>query len=98
MFTFSTCGYEHSIANMGGLLLGLLLGPSETVTWNGYWYNLSLATLGNVVGGAIFVAGLYWIGSPRARALRVRPEESLNGEAPPDQALPGLVTAEAVKR
>jgi nitrite transporter len=67
MFTFITSGYEHSIANMCGLALGLLLPHGETITWGGYWYNLGLATLGNVIGGAVFVAGLYWLGSPKAR-------------------------------
>jgi nitrite transporter NirC len=68
MFTFITCGYEHSIANMCGLMLGLLLPHSDyLISWQGYGYNLTLATLGNIVGGAFFVAGLYWIGSPKAR-------------------------------
>jgi len=69
MFTFITCGYEHSIANMFGLLLGLFLphGDFPGITWNGYAYNLALATLGNIVGGALFVAGVYWVGSPKAR-------------------------------
>jgi nitrite transporter NirC len=67
MFTFITSGYEHSIANMCGLMLGLLIPHGEGITWLGYAYNLSLATLGNTVGGAIFVAGLYWMGSPKAR-------------------------------
>jgi nitrite transporter NirC len=69
MFTFITSGFEHSIANMCGLMLGLLL-PHESfagITWDGYWYNLGLATLGNVGGGAFFVAGMYWLGSPKAR-------------------------------
>lgn len=68
MFTFITCAYEHSIANMTGLMLGLLL-PHEgfAITWQGYGYNLGLATLGNIVGGAVFVAGFYWVGSPKAR-------------------------------
>src|SRR5438128_8895329 len=66
MFTFITSGYEHSVANMFGLALGLLVPHPDTISWAGYWYNLGLATLGNVVGGAVFVAGLYWIGSPRA--------------------------------
>src|SRR5256714_11293923 len=48
MFTFITSGYEHSVANMCGLLLGLFLPHTEAVTWAGYWYNLGLATLGNV--------------------------------------------------
>jgi nitrite transporter NirC len=67
MFTFITSGFEHSIANMCGLMLGLLLPHSEGITWAGYAYNLGLATLGNILGGAGFVAGLYWIGSPTAR-------------------------------
>jgi nitrite transporter NirC len=68
MFLFITSGYEHSVANMCGLMLGLLL-PHEglNVTWGGYGYNLALSTLGNVIGGAGFVAGAYWLGSPRAR-------------------------------
>jgi nitrite transporter NirC len=68
MFTFITCGYEHSIANMCGLMLGVLL-PHEgfNISWSGYGYNLAFATLGNIIGGAIFVAGAYWIGSPKAR-------------------------------
>src|SRR5438876_12266647 len=67
MFTFITSGFEHSIANMCGLLIGLLLPHPETVTWSGYAYNLALATLGNIAGGALFVAGAYWLGSPTAR-------------------------------
>jgi nitrite transporter NirC len=69
MFTFITSGYEHSIANMCGLMLGLLLPDhGSAITWSGYGYNLGLATVGNVIGGAVFVAGVYWVGSPEARA------------------------------
>jgi nitrite transporter NirC len=72
MFTFITSGFEHSIANMCGLMLGLLLPDHGTgITLGGYWYNLGLATLGNIVGGAIFVGVLYWIGSPKARQQAV---------------------------
>jgi len=78
MFTFITSGYEHSIANMCGLLLGLLVPHGESITWTGYAYNVGLATVGNVIGGAIFVAGVYWIGSPKARALAAEPALSLN--------------------
>jgi nitrite transporter NirC len=76
MFTFITSGYEHSIANMCGLMLGLLVPHGEGITWAGYAYNLGLATLGNVIGGALFVAGLYWIGSPNARAKPVEKEQA----------------------
>lgn len=72
MFTFITSGYEHSVANMCGLMIGLLLPHGETITWGGYMYNLGLATLGNIVGGAIFVAGAYWLGSPEVRTAGER--------------------------
>jgi nitrite transporter NirC len=82
MFTFITSGYEHSIANMFGLALGLLVPHPETITWGGYWYNIGLATLGNIVGGAVFVAGLYWIGSPKAREqAQAQLEESVQETA-----------------
>src|SRR5262245_16473376 len=67
MFTFITSGYEHSIANMFGLAVGVLIPHGEAISWAGYWYNLGLATAGNILGGAVFVAGLYWLGSPEAR-------------------------------
>jgi nitrite transporter NirC len=73
MFTFITCAYEHSIANMCGLMLGLLLDHASFpgITVEGYAYNLGLSTLGNIVGGALFVAGMYWLGSPGARTPKV---------------------------
>src|SRR6266851_5297171 len=87
MFTFITCGYEHSIANMCGLLLGLFLphGSFPGITWQGYAYNLGLATVGNIVGGAVFVAGMYWLGSPKAReaAAPAATTESENGVLEP---------------
>jgi nitrite transporter NirC len=54
---------------MCGLLLGLLLdsGSVPGISLTGYGYNLGLATLGNIIGGALFVAGAYWMGSPKAR-------------------------------
>jgi nitrite transporter NirC len=82
MFTFITCGFEHSIANMFGLLLGLLVPHSESISWAGYWYNLGLATLGNIVGGAVFVAGMYWLGSPEIRPAVQPARESALESAP----------------
>jgi nitrite transporter NirC len=82
MFTFITSGFEHSIANMCGLMLGYLLPDHGAgITFAGYWYNLGLATLGNIVGGAVFVGLLYWIGSPKAREVAAAPipEPHFNG-------------------
>ena len=99
MFTFITSGYEHSVANMCGLMLGLLLPHGEAVSWAGYWYNVGLATLGNIVGGAVFVAGLYWAGSPGARErlsvpIEVTAAPSANGHAAPADPGPPRVLAE----
>jgi nitrite transporter NirC len=82
MFTFITCGFEHSVANMFGLLLGLLVPHGESISWAGYWYNLGLATLGNIVGGAAFVAGMYWLGSPEIRPAVQPAQESALESAP----------------
>jgi nitrite transporter NirC len=80
MFTFITCAYEHSIANMCGLMLGLLMDHASypTITLEGYAYNLGLSTLGNIIGGAVFVAGVYWLGSPGARS-----QPQVEAPAPP---------------
>jgi nitrite transporter NirC len=102
MFTFITCGYEHSIANMCGLFLGILLPHGDAITWSGYWYNLSLATFGNVIGGAGFVAMMYWLGSPKshytaAPAPEVKPApefQSTNGIAHSPLPEPALVGRE----
>jgi nitrite transporter NirC len=95
MFTFITCGYEHSIANMCGLMLGILLPhdvASINVTWGGYWYNLALATFGNIIGGAIFVGGAYWLGSARARFQAAPVDAEANGQP---QAVPAVAETAA---
>jgi nitrite transporter NirC len=94
MFTFFTCGFEHSVANMCGLMLGLLLPHAETITWTGYAYNLSLATLGNIVGGALFVAGVYWLGSPCARHRPAAEHPLGEGLAPAAHSVVVPVTVE----
>ena len=61
VFAFMICGFEHSIANMGILALGLLNAGSEAVSIGGYVYNLALSTLGNIIGGMLFVALPYYM-------------------------------------
>jgi nitrite transporter NirC len=95
MFTFITSGFEHSIANMCGLMLGLLLPHSEAISWTGYWYNLGLATMGNIVGGAIFVAGMYWLGSPTAREQRKEGQYFYPEDLPEATALVGTTRTSA---
>lgn len=56
---FVVIGYEHCIANMFFIPLGMMLGAPVTAA-NMVAANLVPATLGNIAGGGIFVGGLYW--------------------------------------
>ncbi|MGB9823814.1 MAG: formate/nitrite transporter family protein [Candidatus Hydrothermia bacterium] len=74
IMAFVASGFEHSIANMYFIPMGLFLkGVQDVVaaagnpdlsnlTWYGFFVkNLIPVTLGNIVGGAGFVATLYWL-------------------------------------
>jgi nitrite transporter NirC len=67
LFAFIGAGFEHSVANMTLLALALFQPHADTLTWLGYVNNLVPVTLGNIVGGAVFVAGAYWLASPLQR-------------------------------
>lgn len=56
---FVAIGYEHSVANMFFIPLGMMYGAQVTLS-EFLFSNLIPATLGNIVGGAVFVGGLYW--------------------------------------
>ena len=53
---FMICGFEHSIANMTIIGTALLNTTTQDVTLSGYVWNLVFVTLGNMVGGTVFVA------------------------------------------
>lgn len=56
---FVTLGYEHSIANMFFIPAAIYSGAD--ISWCEFLVqNLLLATLGNFVGGAGLVGGIYW--------------------------------------
>jgi nitrite transporter NirC len=64
LFAFIGTGFEHSVANQSFLGLALLLPHDAAISWAGFWYNQFFVVLGNVVGGGLFVGGLYWLASP----------------------------------
>lgn len=68
LFAFIASGYEHSIANMTVLGLALLLPHPETITIAGLFHNMIPVTLGNIVGGALFVGTAYWLISAQIKA------------------------------
>ena len=64
---FVACGFEHCVANMFFLPMGLLLhtcgigsAAAGVMTIGNLLLNLLAATLGNVVGGAVLVGLAYW--------------------------------------
>lgn len=59
LFTFITAGFEHSVANMGLLAMGIFIDPSA-ITVSGYMYNIIVVTIGNFIGGALFLALPYY--------------------------------------
>ena len=53
LFVFITAGFEHSIANMTLLTIGLLSPQGMAITIGGFVYNIVIVTLGNLVGGVL---------------------------------------------
>lgn len=70
---FVAAGFEHSIANMYFVPFALLIkafGPAyvlahkidlSSLTWGSFFLkNLLPVTLGNILGGSVLVAAIYW--------------------------------------
>lgn len=60
LFTFITAGFEHSVANMSFLVMGLMLPHDAAVSIMGYIHNIGWVSLGNFVGGVLFVGLPYY--------------------------------------
>jgi len=75
IWLFITSGFEHSVANMYYIPAGILakanpawvaasgIAPAKltSLNWGTFMINnLIPVTLGNIVGGGVFVAGIYW--------------------------------------
>ena len=73
LLAFIACGFEHSVANMTVLGLALAGQHPDTVSLAGAAHNLAWVTLGNAIGGGLFVAGAYWVASHGFGAAAVMP-------------------------
>lgn len=71
IMAFVALGFEHSVANMYFIPMGLFLKGGAVaakagldlanLTWGAFFVkNLIPVTIGNIIGGSIFVAALYW--------------------------------------
>ncbi|MFU8780919.1 MAG: formate/nitrite transporter family protein [Kiritimatiellia bacterium] len=65
LFAFIASGFEHSIANMTLLGIGVLYRAGTDLSWAGYFYNLLWVTLGNTLAGAVILAGAYHLMAKR---------------------------------
>ena len=80
---FVAAGFEHSIANLYFIPMGLVLREEPavvataqippdrlaTLDLGGFVNNLVAATIGNVIGGAVLVGLVYWF-------VYIRPQEA----------------------
>ncbi len=62
IWLFVTAGFEHSIANMYFIPAAIFAAGGEAaLSWDSFLLdNLLPVTLGNIVGGAVFTAGIYY--------------------------------------
>lgn len=74
---FVACGFEHSVANMYFIPMGLFIKAGASadywttvgqtasayanLTWLGFVRNLVPVTIGNIIGGGVFVGAVYWL-------------------------------------
>jgi formate transporter len=71
---FVAAGFEHSVANMYFIPLGILLkdrvpaSAAEQLNWTALWTNLLPVTLGNIAGGSVLVALVYYFIYQRGNA------------------------------
>jgi len=57
---FVALGFEHSVANMYLIPVGML-AAGQGIDWLALFGNLVPVTLGNIVGGGVLVALVYWL-------------------------------------
>jgi len=57
---FVALGFEHSVANMYFIPLAIFAGI-DGVTISGFIGNVIPVTIGNIIGGSVFVALVYWV-------------------------------------
>lgn len=60
VFCFFISGYEHSVANMCTFAIALVLHHPGTISVSGVIHNLVPVTIGNLIGGGLFMAVMYY--------------------------------------
>lgn len=65
VMAFVASGFEHSVANMYYIPMGIFLADGlgqapAGLNWTGFWDNIIPVILGNILGGVLFVSFAYW--------------------------------------
>lgn len=76
VMAFVAMGFEHCVANMFLLPMGIFaaaagFGTEAAVAlcdWGGAFYNIAFATIGNIIGGCVFVGMFYWFSYRKKQA------------------------------
>ncbi|EMA6342168.1 formate/nitrite transporter family protein [Bacillus cytotoxicus] len=78
VFTFFLSGYEHSIANLSLFALSLLSPHPDTISFAGAIHNLIPVTIGNIIGGSVFVGMVYhYLTKGTTNAGEAAPQEEI---------------------
>lgn len=75
VFTFFMSGYEHSIANLSLFAIALLSPHPDTITVAGAIHNLIPVTIGNIIGGSVFVGMVYHYLTAKNKAINITSAE-----------------------
>ena len=86
---------QHAPANMGYFSIGLIDGGSEVGWGEAISWSLVPASLGNIVGGALLVALLFWVayGRPRQRQALINARDLMQDGAARDDRSPPRVSS-----
>lgn len=72
LFAFIGSGFEHSVANMTLLAVGLFSSPNDpALSFTGYFYNLGLVSFGNILGALAVLVLPYMVASTEKKYPKV---------------------------
>ena len=60
VYAFFICGFEHCIANLNYFVIALFMEHPDTITLSGAIYNIIPVTIGNIIGGSVFMGVVYY--------------------------------------
>jgi formate transporter len=70
---FVALGFEHSIANWFVFPFAFAVDTQGSIAWADAARNLAVVTVGNLLGGTLLVAGVYWVAYLRGERMRTDP-------------------------